>query len=169
MKVSFAEVSQHFIGEHPLVRGSNTPAFWNLNKANKQFSSQWDYRSLTIREILGTILFHHDHWQEGSTVQIVPDKGLTVEQAVARYKKLENFQQTNPLCWETIEFARKLRSDIFLASAPLETPDFRPLKRFGLPGLFVLDGLHRLIAWGLEDRYTDESLKDSPIKAFIAG
>lgn len=168
-RISFDEVKQQFINDHPLERGSNSPAFWNLNKANEQFLGIWYYRSLTLKEVLSTVLSHHDHWQEESDIKLVPWGGLTVAQAITRYKSIKNYAETNPLCWQTLEFVKNSTTDVYLSKVPIDSPDFQPLNRFAIPGLFVLDGLHRLIGRGLVGNYGEPGLAAKPVNAFIAG
>lgn len=169
MKVSFSFVREKFLGDHPISRGSNGPALWNLDKADEQFLGQWSYRRLSLSEVLGAVLSHHDHWKEQSEVQLVPSDGLTVAQAITHYKSLQDYSVTNPLCRDTIEYVRNSRTDVFLSTRPIDTDDFRPLNRFEPPHLFVLDGLHRLIARGLAGDYDAEQLEHKPVNAFIAG
>jgi hypothetical protein len=169
MIVTFGEVSEQFINDHPLAEGSNGPAFWNLEEANRQFEGRWVYRTLTPQETLGAVLSHHDHWREESEVKLVPNSGLTVVEAVSRYRTLMNYQGTNPLCWQTLEFVKLLRNDVYLSTSPLNTPDFQPLHRFSPNHLIVLDGLHRLISWRLDQEKGQPGLKEIPVHAFIAG
>lgn len=156
------------MADHPLERGSNQPALWNLDKAYEQFGDQWSYYSLSLTEILDVVLCHHDHWMEPSNVQLIQNEGLTVAQAMDRYRSLQDYETTNPTCWQTIEHVKASISDVYLSRRPLDTDDFRPLERFDPPHLFVLDGLHRLIAWGLAGNYSEQKLKAKPVNAFIA-
>jgi len=106
---------------------------------------------------------------EKSAVQLIPETGLTVVQAIERYKSLKDYGSTNPLCWQTIEYVKSSTTDIYLSSRPLGTDDFRPLNRFEFPHLFALDGLHRSIARGIAGNYTEQELRMKPVNAFIAG
>jgi hypothetical protein len=91
---------------------------------------------------------------------------------VEEIKKISttDYQSANPVCWEKIAHWRKdSSSPVFLCTAPVSHSDYQDLTDYE-GHLIHLDGLHRLIAWGLYGKLEpDEYEKRERVIAYVAG
>ena len=94
-------------------------------------------------------------------VNLVPPSGSTVLEAIKRLDFVDHLSE----CYRRIQqFSDSRTPTIFLSAAPINDPgfsDYRGLLDRGYKGLTHVDGLHRLIAWGREDKRN--------VPAYIAG
>lgn len=158
-----------FLEYHNKEHGTNSYALDFLNRANDSSGGKWVKRELSREEVLSIVLPHHsNHKHESSTQELIPATGLTVKDTISRLIKLKDYSKNHPICWETLEMSKSSKSPIFLTATLLEeNNDHGKLGNFSSPQLYHLDGLHRLVAWGLNGKYVSENYE--PITAFIAG
>lgn len=169
--VSFSEVLRVFKKEYIEYSGyrSDTHNYTRriLVNANKQFQGQWALVYLGKRQIGNIVLPWH--LGEGGRVELVPKQGATLRKVLKKFDNLKFYQEykkSNPICWRKIIYLKKQRpTPLFLTTVPLE-------KKLSYNDLIVqdnqlvhLDGLHRLLAWGLSNRIKGYG----EIKAYIAG
>ncbi|HCM52015.1 TPA: hypothetical protein DIS56_02675 [Candidatus Saccharibacteria bacterium] len=169
MKVDFSEVKKVFLTDHDINHGSNKYAMKCLIDANEQCNGRWIRRELNSIEVQRIVLPNHrSHNRKISNLPLVPETGLTVEDTLKRLNLLADYATKNPCCWNIIQRSRTSKSPVFLITQPLErNRDHSKLANFTGHRLYHLDGLHRLVAWGLNGRYVDR--KYEPITAFIVG
>jgi hypothetical protein len=126
-----------------------------LEAANRQFG-HWKRIVLTPEEIQTVMLPWHIHG-----VDLVPPSGSTVLEAI---KKLDSVDRVSE-CYRRIQqFSDLPTPAVFLSAAPIRDirySDYRGLLDRGYRGLTHLDGLHRLIAWGRENKRS--------VPAYVAG
>ena len=94
-------------------------------------------------------------------VNLIPKGGLAVLETIGRLDLIDHSSE----CYRRVEqFFGERTPEVFLSIEPIRDvgyPDYKELVDRGYRGLTHLDGLHRLIAWGLENR------RDVP--AYVAG
>jgi hypothetical protein len=154
-KVDFQEVKATFVRDNAETPERNAWPLRALEIANTQFGD-WE-RVLLFPDDLGNIMLpRHDHG-----VSLVPPSGSSVSEAL---KKLDRLDRSSE-CYRRIQtFSDPRTSAVFLSVAPINDPhypDYKGLVDRGYKGLMHLDGLHRLIAWHLENKRT--------VPAYIAG
>lgn len=158
-QISFEEVLEYFDQTHPQEFGSNDWARNKIIEANLSCNGYWRLIELSPEEILGVWLPHHEGKHGGSGVVLLEIEGATVKNAVTILKNLEDYPTTNKQCWSKIEYWRnKEIAPIFLSTIQPE----HMKNETAIGPLFHLDGLHRLLAWGLEG-------SNSVIETYIAG
>lgn len=153
-RVSFEEVMAVFHKEHDKDRGSNEWALGVLSDANQQFGGNWIFKKLKRKEALSIVLPWHGHWEGQNNIILIPKEGMTLGTAIKRYNSIKNYKSENPKCWDTIEYLmnKKDSSSVFLSTAPIKGYKvFEDLKECE-GHLIHMDGLHRLIAWGVSGR-----------------
>lgn len=154
-RATYDEVKDRFEQDNLSTPGRNGFPRGALEIANRQFVT-WAYVILTPKEVLSVLLPKHDH-----AVNLIPPDGASVSEAISVLDRVN--RQTE--CYQRIEqFSGALTPPVFLSTSPISDPqysDYHGLLRRGCTGLTHLDGLHRLIAWGQENR------RDVP--AFVAG
>jgi hypothetical protein len=169
LSVPFSEVRADFIKSHDLSKHGNQWGLFNIEAAQAQFGESWVKRELSTDEILKIVLPFHQH-PDFKGDPLIPREGLTVEQAIERFKALTDYQATNQRCWQRIQDLQTDTRPFFLSAQPLNHGNYLKLDRFkDSQHLFHLDGLHRLIARGLVDGYSDEYLHASPVVAYVIG
>lgn len=155
-KISFGQVREAFLRENDLEDKYNRWGLGAIQAAEVQFGS-WHRVILSRKDILGIMLPHHTRCGP----EIVPPSCATVADAIERLKRTP----PDDACRKKVEdLAKKPPTLIFLAAAPIDHPEYgeyRLLVKRNYRGLTHLDGLHRLIAWGLEKR--------SGVVAYVAG
>lgn len=167
--VSFEEVLFAFDKEHNQQNGSNSWARNALVEANKKFSGKWRKIKLKRKQILQIVLPHH--LGEEGEIELVPKTGLNVKATINKLKSIPSYKIKNPKCWEKIEYLEtKPFSPIFLSTLAIDWDDYKNITMPGAGNFFHLDGLHRLISWGLEGRFNSRRyLFSNKIIAYIAG
>lgn len=154
-EIGFEEVKATFIVENIDTPGRNDWPLGALEVANRQFGN-WRRVVLTAEDIRGVMLPCHIHG-----VNLVPYSGSTVLEAI---RKLDFIDRVSD-CYRRIQQFSDLRTPaVFLSAAPindLRYSDYRGLLDRGYRGLTHLDGLHRLIAWGRENKRN--------VPAYVAG
>ena len=108
------------------------------------------------------------HASEGGRIWLVPPCGSTVNQAVARFRSLEDeFARGSSACCEKImALASRAPSPIFLSAGPVDMCGYRNLRVRG--EYEHLDGLHRLVAWELNRQRYPDSCPETLV-AYVAG
>lgn len=154
-RVDFQEVKDTFVRDNVDTPERNDWPLGALEVANSQFGD-WA-KVLLFPEDLGGIMLPH-HYHGGS---LVPPSGSSVSDAL---KKLAGLDQSSE-CYRRIKrFSDPRTAAIFLSVAPINDPrypDYKGLVDRGCQGLTHLDGLHRLIAWELENK--------RKVLAYVAG
>ena len=154
-KVDFQEVKATFVGDNLDTPERNEWPLGALEIANNQFRD-WT-KVLLFPDDLGNIMLPwHDHGES-----LVPPSGSLVSEALEKLEGIDHLSE----CYRRIkQFTDPRTSAIFLSVAPINDPrypDYKGLVDRGYKGLTHLDGLHRLIAWGLENKRT--------VPAYVAG
>lgn len=153
--VSFETVRSHFLRDNAATPERNGWPLGALEIANRQFAT-WTYVILMVAEVLTVLLPHHDHG-----VNLVSITGSTVSDTVPAVSRLNRTTE----CYARIQqFLGAQTQTVYLSADPINDPqygDYHGLIARGCRGLTHLDGLHRLIAWGLENK------RDVP--AYVAG
>ncbi|TSA44814.1 hypothetical protein D4R52_03630 [bacterium] len=167
--ISSAEVLKVFDEEHNQQDGSNGWARRALIEADKKFNGKWGRIELKRKQILQIILSHHQG--EGGEIELVPKTGFTVEEAINKIKSISCYKIKNPKCWEKIEYLKtESFSPIFLSIGQIDWDDYKSISISNGEHFFHLDGLHRLISWGLDGRLDAWTyFRGSKIIAYIAG
>jgi len=158
-KVDFEEVMSIFLQQNAETPERNDWPVRALEIANNQFRT-WTRGILHPRELGEIMLPRHNH---GSN--LVPNVGASVSQTLKRLDAVDRSSE----CYKRIEqMWDPGDSAIFLSVAPIlptindsHYMDYIGLVRRGHLGLTHLDGLHRLIAWAIEDKRS--------VLAYIAG
>jgi hypothetical protein len=152
---TYDEVKANFLENNATTQERNEWPLGALEIANGQFGT-WTYVLLDPAELLPVLLPHHNH-----AVNLVPVAGSTVLATVAKVAGLDPSSE----CHKRIQqFFGALTPAIFLSAAPINHPryaDYHGLIHRGCTGLTHLDGLHRLLAWGLENKRR--------VPAYVAG
>ncbi|MCO6489302.1 MAG: hypothetical protein J5I98_12835, partial [Phaeodactylibacter sp.] len=164
-KIPFTEVLEAFYREHSteLAHDENTnpEAERALNLANAQMG-EWRKALVRREDILKVILPWHISC--GGKDELVPKTGMTVGQAAAKIAGMgEAFAKHNPVCYQKIRrMARQPFTPLFLSTRAIEKDDYWDLER--KDGLVHIDGLHRMIAWELYGRLSEEV----EVEAYVA-
>jgi len=172
-RISSNEILAFFDSEHPIKAD---PVGFNGNKwarnileqADSDFYGLWHYVELEASEIFDIALPYHNG--EGGGDILIDEKGLTVSQAVQKIKNIFDYGKRNPVCWEKISYWQTREfSPIFLSTAPVNA-ERQKLLSPSMGSLFHLDGLHRLIGWGMVGRF-DPGIygKKGKLAAYLAG
>jgi hypothetical protein len=132
--VTFDEIKAIFLEANPLHLSSNDWAFKHLATMNAEAKGRWERRHLSHAEVLQIKLMHHN--SEGGKEPLLPEAWFPLETAVARLRERGTaYAAKNPICWERISYHRGKPSTIYV----IQRED----------GLYHVDGIHRLLAWGL--------------------
>jgi hypothetical protein len=154
-EVDFEEVRATFIRDNVETPERNDWPLGALEVANRQFGT-WTRVVLFPDEVQTVMLPRHDH-----LVNLVPADGSTVSDAIKRLDLIDRSTE----CYQRVQqFLSERTPIVFLSAAPISDPrydDYRGLVDRGYRGLTHLDGLHRLIAWGRENRRR--------VPAYVAG
>ena len=169
-RVIFELLIEEFSLAHGAGYEPNRGALIGLNKANEKFGN-WVRRELELAEVLEVILPYHAHWgdPDKDAVLLVPPEGITLQEAVDRLKTLQDFEATNPTCWQSMQLSADTESPVYLSIEPIDNDDYRMQPSRSEPHLYHIDGLHRLVYWGLQGRYEPEVYEKNPVVAYIAG
>ena len=158
MKISratFDEVRSQFLIDNVTTPERNDWPLGALEVANRQFGT-WTRIVLKPTEILTVLLPHHNHG-----VNLVSVAGSTVSATIVEFDRLDRTTE----CHRRIQQFLGARTPIvFLSAAPINDPryaDYHGLLSRGCAGLSHLDGLHRLVAWGWENK--------REVPAYVAG
>jgi hypothetical protein len=170
--ISGEEVFRVFDRDHPIEPGnSNQYARELLGKADRQFGGVWAETSPCQKDICEIILPPHYHKAEGGKIELIPVSGLTVSAAIEKIRGIKGYEFTNVCCWRSItRWMERYPSPIFLSVAPVKScSDHQYLTDYN-GHLIHLDGLHRLIAWGLAGRLEPGAYdKGERVIAYVAG
>lgn len=169
--IPFQIVLRAFDREHSIHFGSNAWAREALLLANKQFYGVWSYRPLTLSNIMKIVFPQHDHALQGGHFELIPKTGLTLKETLQKLYTFQNFyRRANPLCWSRIQYVSSLNfSPLFLSTRPISKIDYQGITTYS-GHLFHLDGIHRLIGWGLMGKLSSFSYAhNKPLYAYIAG
>jgi hypothetical protein len=160
--------------EHPI--NDDSPHFegnkWgklHLEQANTTAEGSWSLCELEVEDIFAIVLPYHA--AEHSESILVEEDGLIVKDAIA---KLENwlpaYAESNPVCWAKMMYWQdKEYSPLFLSTVP-SYQGKRSHVNANLGNIFHLDGLHRLMRWGMDGRFVSEVYNQGPkLTAYIAG
>jgi len=155
-EVTFEDVRDAFLRENDLEDQYNRWGMQAIEIAQEQFG-HWRRVILSSEDILGVMLPHHSRCGP----EIVPASCSTVAAAIERLK----LTPEDDACRKKIEqVSRKDASLIFLSARPIDHPqypEYQALIQRKYQGLTHLDGLHRLLGWGLSGR--------SDVVAYVAG
>lgn len=170
--ISTEEVFGAFDQDHIIKpENSNQYARGLLEKADQQFGSVWAQMFISGEDVLKIILPLHNHKAGGGQVELIPASGLTVSAATEKIRGMPSYQSTNTSCWRSITYwMNRYPSPIFLSAEPVrDCSDYQHLTQYH-GHLIHLDGLHRLIAWGLSGKL-DAGQYDNgqAVKAYVAG
>ncbi|OGE80970.1 MAG: hypothetical protein A3E98_03095 [Candidatus Doudnabacteria bacterium RIFCSPHIGHO2_12_FULL_48_11] len=159
--ITFDSILKAFDGQHDVKKGSNSWTRNALIAANNQFNGKWSFNTLNKEQLLKIVLPYHT--SEHGGIELVPKSGMTIEDTINKIKSIPDYNIRNPDCWKKIVYLKQVpMNPVFLSVSLPSWPDYQDI--ILLPGehFIHLDGLHRLIAWGLDDRLDE-------VTAFIAG
>jgi hypothetical protein len=168
-QIEYSEVLDFFNKEHPT--DENNPHFagnkWgkmHLDWANTDASGVWSLCELDKEDILGVVVPFHE--AEESENILVDLGGQRVGDVILKLKDTwTKYAEENPVCWAKIMYWKgKPFSPLFLATKPVRQGRRGKVDE-KLGTLFHLDGLHRILRWGLDNRFES----DEKLKAYIAG
>ncbi len=172
--VSYDDVLKFFTKEHPIDLES--PHFagnkWgrlHLDQANNELGGVWALCELEVDDILNLVIPFHVA-EEGDSI-LVEEGGMTVRDAIDNLKNsLPDYTEKNPVCWAKIMYWKdKGFSPLFLSVAPVKQGG-RSHTNPALGSLFHLDGLHRLLRWGMDGRFESQNYtRDQKLTAYVAG
>jgi hypothetical protein len=159
-RVTFERVRLATEQQHDERHPSLVWALRNLALADAQFQGCWSRATIDAIDARHIVLPRHAGEPcHGDHLELIPAGGATVEDAVRRLRGLSEYAAVNVSCWGKIEFfTSQPLSPIVLASAPLDHADYRDLPPWA-PAYHV-DGLHRLIGWGLAGRLDEPDRLD---------
>ncbi len=161
-RVSFSEVKQEFLKQYPYNNWQKEVSLWCLNWTEKHVGNWYKVR-LSRDDVLSILMPGHAH----SKYILIPKKGALLKSVYKRAKKLE-YKSKNPKCVKTIEhFKHSEFSPIFLSTRFKAMGHYKGHVKIKT-ALYHVDGLHRLIAWGLDGRYTNQYLETHPMCAYVA-
>jgi hypothetical protein len=170
--ISTEEVLGAFDQDHIIKpENSNQYARGLLEKADRQFDGVWAQMFLSREDVLKIILPPHNHRAGGGQVELIPISGLTVCAATEKIRGMPGYQSANTCCWRSITYwMDRYPSPVFLSAAPVrDCSDHQHLTHHN-GHLIHLDGLHRLIAWGLSGKLDPGQYdKGQGVKAYVAG
>src|SRR5260370_13161102 len=145
-EIAFEEIKATFAHDNVQTPERNAWPLGALEVANRQFG-KWKRVVLSPGEVRGVMLPRHDHG-----VNLVPALGLTVSEAIKRLDSIDHSSE----CYRRIQqFFSRTTPAVFLSADPISDPrysDYAGLLHREYRGLMHLDGLHRLMAWGQENR-----------------
>lgn len=166
-KISFIEVLKSFDDLHPVIEHKNFEGNkWAreiIKQANVDFQDSWVLAELAVEDVINIVLPYHP--SEDKKDVLIDERGLRVEEVLSKVKELVEYSTQNPVCWGKIVYWRTHPfTPLFLSTSPASTARQKLLEP-SMGKLFHLDGLHRLIGWGLDGRY-NEKMK---LLAYVAG
>jgi uncharacterized protein DUF6309 len=154
-RATYDEVKSKFLEDNLATPERNGWPLGALEIANIQFGN-WAQVILGPDDVLTVLLPKHDH-----EVNLVPAAGSNVLEAVTKFETMNQLTE----CYKRIQqFSNPATPIVFLSVKPIEHPhysDYHGLITRGCCALTHLDGLHRLVAWGFENK------RDVP--AYVAG
>lgn len=171
---SFAEVLEYFNKEHPVDLAS--PHFegnkWgklHLEQADRDAADRWSLCELKSEDIFSIVLPYHA--AEHGTAVLVEESGLIVKDAIAKVQSLlPHYAEENPVCFAKMTYWQgKDFSPLFLSAKPAQQGR-RSHVDASLGSIFHLDGLHRLMQWGMDGRFNADAYERGPkLTAYVAG
>lgn len=175
-QVSFSEVLDFFNTEHPI--NSNSPHFagneWgkhHIEAADKVSSGVWALCELDAEEVLSVVLPYHE--SEEGKVMLAEEPGIMVKDAIKKLEQMPSYKDDSPVCFAKMQYWQgKDFSPVFLSTTSLTSAQqgHQGVVDTSLGNLFHLDGLHRLIQWGMDGRFDSETYTNGPkLTAYIAG
>jgi hypothetical protein len=172
--IAYEGVVDFFMREHPINDDSihfegNKWGKLHLEQANVSVQGDWSLCELETEEILGIVLPYHAA-EHGESILIQED-GLIVRDAIKKLKdNLPEYSEKNPVCWKKMMYWKdKEYSPLFLSTVPAYQGK-RSHVNPSLGKIFHLDGLHRLMRWGMDGRFTPDLYNQNPkLTAYIAG
>jgi hypothetical protein len=170
--ISTEEVLRAFDQDHIIKpENSNQYARELLEKAGRQFEGVWAQVFLSREDVLKIILPPHNHREGGGQAELIPISGLMVSAATEKIRGMPSYQSTNTCCWRSITYwMDRYPSPVFLSAGPIrDCSDYQHLTNHD-SHLIHLDGLHRLIAWGLSGKLDPGQYdKGQRVEAYVAG
>src|SRR5258706_15671818 len=125
----FSEVSNSFKSTHDLTTHGNQWGLFNIEAAQAQFGETWTKKCLSGDEILNIVLPFHQH-PENEGLVLIPAEGLSVKDAITRFRSLGEYSQTNHRCWERIHYLKQDSNPFFLSILPISHGDYLKLDEF---------------------------------------
>lgn len=170
-KTSFEQIKEEFLALHDIGYAPNGGALIGLEKAEDMFGEVWVKRELSLEEVLSIVLPYHAHWgnPDPEGILLVPPAGATVGETVEKLFESPVFAQSNPTCWQSMNLSAKTNSPVYLSIGPIDNEDYGMQDARPESTLFHIDGLHRLLFWGLQCKYEPKNYADNPVVAYIAG
>lgn len=165
-RVGFEQVLQRFRRDHAVDReheaNTNGDGESHLFLADALLG-EWSRVLVGPRHLRGVVLPWHE--SEGGDIALVPKTGLRVADAARRLGAMRSdYSRKSPVCWRKLErLAAAPPTSIFLSTRAIAGEDYADLSI--KEGLIHLDGLHRMIAWALDERLSEHAL----VEAYIAG
>lgn len=139
-----------------------------LKAANEHAKGAWLVGQLTRGEIESIILSYHQ--SEGGGIMLSPRSGMQLKDAIQLVQRNALYPQSSPGCWNKIKPHMESNfSPIFLAKHPVKNWEDHQQLQAGRD-YFHLDGLHRLVGWGLGNRFNQfsEDEQVSGLEVYIA-
>ncbi|WP_017588456.1 DUF6309 family protein [Nocardiopsis ganjiahuensis] len=118
--------------------------------AVEQHGEPWYRVRLSRKDVLAVVLPWHRG--ENGELELVPPTGATVQETLTRLSAWgDEYPTANPLCWEKLHrHSDTDLSPLILSAGVVDHPHYADLS--DRDSLTHLDGLHRMLAWGLEGR-----------------
>ncbi len=159
-KVSFKEVEREFRKQYRKKNRPEHVSRWCLDWTELKVGNWYKVR-LSHKDVLSILLPGHAHPNR----HLIPDEGRLLRHVL---QKKINYRTVNRTCWQSIKyFKTKDFNPLFLSTKFIALSHYRRLK-YQPTALYHVDGIHRLVAWGLDGRYTDEYLEKHPLYAYVA-
>lgn len=162
------------VGINEILKDINTDeaAKKRVLLADRHFNSYWQMVELELDEVLNIMLPWHkgENYRSSEEEDLIPQRGMTVENAIKRFRNLSDYSKTNSTCFNKIQSSKQMEFKfIHLSIAPmLSENDYKNILDYKAK-LVHLDGLHRLIGWGLAGKYDQEKYANDKLQAFVAG
>ena len=160
--VDFGDVVRAWSAARDPGLGSGPWTLRMLQAADRQFGGQWLDLQVRADALLGVVLPRHAGEPcHGDRRELVPAGGLTVDAAAEGLRAWDEAARAESReCWRRLDYATtEPFSRVILATGPLKDhPDYVDLPPG--PGMFHLDGFHRLLGWALARRLSNDAWVD---------
>jgi hypothetical protein len=155
--INFDDVLSIYRKENNQKEGNIDRTTYLLSVANKFFGS-WIEAELPNSEVLKVTLPYHLHFSN----ELISKRGATVRYASDKFRKIETtYRKDNRECYEIIERSKKkniqtvyLSLGVLSDSSNEEVNGFKEYRKIRKSenNLIHLDGLHRLLSYGINRR-----------------